>query len=75
MQRLDPLIPDERLRELGVSLRNIDEIKDDPPLRAHHQIEIAESDVEVDDADASAALRERGAKRRGRGGFAHTTFP
>ena len=74
MQRVDALIPDQRLRELSVSLRHIDEIKDDPPLRAHHQIEIAESDVEIDDANAPAALRERDAKRRGRGGFAHTTF-
>ena len=60
--------------ELGVALRDVDEIKDDAPLRAHHQIEIAESDVEIDDADALSALRERDAKRRGRGGFAYTTL-
>ena len=74
VQRVDALIADQRLRKLGVALRHIDEVEDDPPLRAHDQIEIAKSDVEIDDADALSALRERGAKRRGRGGFAYTTL-
>ena len=74
VQRVDALIADQRLRELGVALRHVDEIKDDPPLRAHHQIEIAQSDIEIDDANAASALRERDAKRRGRGGFAYTTL-
>ncbi len=74
MQRVDALIPNERLRELGVALRDVDEVKDDAPLRAHHQIEIAQAHVEIDDADALSPLRERDAKRRGRGGFAYTTL-
>ncbi len=74
VQRLDALVPDQRLRELGVALRNIDEIEDDPPLRAHDQIEVAEANVEIDNADAPSALRERHAKRRRRGGFAHAAL-
>ena len=74
VQSVDALIADQRLRELGVALRHIDKVKDDAPLRAHHQIEIAQPDVEIDDADAPSALGERDAKRRGRGGFAYTTL-
>ena len=74
MQRLDALVPDQRLCELGVALRHIDEIEDDPPLRAHDQIEVAQADVEIDDADALSALCERDAKRRRRGGFAHAAL-
>ncbi len=74
MQRVDALVPNQRLRKLGVALRHIDEVKDDTPLCAHHQIEIAESDVKIDDANPASALRERGAERRGRGGFAYTAL-
>jgi hypothetical protein len=56
VQRVDALVPDQRLRELGVALRHVDEVEDDATLCAHHQIEIAESDVEIDDTDAPAAL-------------------
>ncbi len=71
MQRLDALVPDQRLRELGVALRHIDEVEDDAPLRAHDQIEVAQANIEIDDADALSALRQRDSKRRRRGGFAH----
>src|SRR6202020_1114555 len=74
VQSVDALIADQRLRELGVALCDVDEVKDDSALGAHHQIEIAEPDIEIDDADALSALRERDAKRRGRGGFAYTTL-
>ena len=74
VQRVDALIPDHRLRELGVALSHIDEIKDDAPLGAHDQIEIAQPDVEIDDADALSALRERRPERRRRGGFAHAAL-
>ena len=43
-------------------------------LGAHHQIEIAKSDVEIDDANPPTALRERRPQRRRRGGFAYTTL-
>ena len=74
MESVDALIADQRLCELGVALRDVDEVEDDPPLRAHHQIEIAESDIEIDDANAPPALRERRAKGRRRGGFAHAAL-
>jgi len=74
IQSFDALIADQRLRELGVALRYVDKVKNDAALCAHHQIEIAESDVEIDDANTLSALRERDAERRGRGGFAYTTL-
>ena len=52
VERVDALIADQSLCELGVALRHIDEVEDDPPFRAHHQIKIPQSDIEVDDADA-----------------------
>ncbi len=74
MQGLDPLVADQRLRELGVALSDVDEVVDDPPLRAEHEVEIAQADVEIDDADLLAGLRERRADRGGRGGLAHPAF-
>ena len=74
VQSVDPLVADQRLRQLGVSLRDVDEVIDDPPLRAEHKVEVPQANVEIDDADALAALRERRANRRGRGGFAHPAF-
>ena len=70
----DPLVADQRLRQFGVPLGDIDEVIDDPPLGAEHQVEVSQADVEVDDADLLAALRERRADRRGRCGFAHAAF-
>ena len=61
MERVDALIADQGLCELGVALRHIDEVEDDPPFRAHHQIKIPQSDIEVDHADAPASLCERSA--------------
>ena len=73
-ERVDPLVADERLGELGVAIGDVDEVEDDPPLRAHHEVEIAQADVEIDDADLLAAMRERRAERGGRGGLAHAAF-
>ena len=59
---------------LASPLRDVDEVIDDPPLRAHHEVEVAQPNVEIDDAHALAALRERRADRGGRRGFAHPAF-
>ena len=50
MQRVDELVADKSLVELGVALRDVDEVEDHPALGAQDQIEIAQSDVEIDDA-------------------------
>ncbi len=65
VQRVDALVADQRLRQLGVPLRDVDEVVNDPPLCAHHEVEIAQAHVEIDDADAFARLCERGADRGG----------
>ena len=67
---VEPLVADQRLRELGVALDDVDEVVDDPPLGAHDEVEIAQADVEIDDHDVLAGLRQRGAERGGRGGLA-----
>ena len=74
VQRVDPLVADQRLRQLGVPLGDVDEVIDDPPLCAQHEVEVSQPDVEIDDADALAGLCERRADRRGRGGLAHPAF-
>ena len=60
--------------QLGVALRDIDEIEDDAPLGAHDEIEIAQADVEVDDGDLLTLLGQRGAERRGRRCLADAAF-
>ena len=67
MQRLDALVADQRLRQLGVALHDVDEVVDDAPLGAHDEVEVAQPDVEIDDDDVLARLRQRCAERR-RGG-------
>ena len=69
-QRLDPLVADQRLRQLGVALGDVDEVVHHPALGAHDEIEVAQADVEIDDHDLLAALRQRGAERGGGGGLA-----
>ena len=67
---VEPLVADERLRQLGVALDDVDEVEDDAPLGAHHEVEVAQADVEIDHHDLVAALRQRRAERRRRGGLA-----
>ena len=66
IERLEPLVADQRLRQLGVALHDVDQVVDDAALGAHHEIEVAQADVEVDDDDALARLGERRAERRRR---------
>ena len=62
-----PLVADQRLRQLGVALHDVDEVEHDAALGAHDQVEVAQADVEVDDDHVLPALRQRRAER-GRGG-------
>src|SRR5580693_2822377 len=65
------LVFDQRLIEVGVAIDDVDEIKDDPAFAPHDQIEVAQTDIEVDDDSLVPAQREPGGKRRRGGGLAH----
>ena len=66
VKRLHALVADQRLGQFRFALDNVDEVVDDAPFRAHDEIEIAQADVEIDDDDLVAVLRQSGAQR-GRG--------
>jgi hypothetical protein len=74
VQRVDPLVADQSLGQLGVALDDVDEVVDDPPLRPHHEIQVAQADVEIDHHDLLPALRQRGAKGGGRRGLADASL-
>src|SRR5262249_12442352 len=61
---LDPLVADQRLVERRLAVDDVDEVEDDAALAAHHQIEVAQADIEVDHDRLLAAQREAGADRR-----------
>ena len=50
-QIFQPLVANEGLREVGNTLHHVDEIKDDAPFGAEHEIEVTQADVEVDHDD------------------------
>ena len=67
-QILQPLVADQRLLQLGDALHHVDEVEHHAAFGAHHQIEVAQADVEIDDDDALPALGKCGTERgRGRG--------
>ena len=61
IERLHPLVANERLGELGFSIGDIDEIVNDPALRPQDQVEIAQADVKVDHTHILSRLRKRSA--------------
>jgi hypothetical protein len=69
-QRVEPLVADQRLGELGVALHDVDEVVDDAALGPHHEVEVAQADVEIDDDDVLPPLRERRPERCRRRGLA-----
>ena len=64
------LILDQRLIEIGVAVDHIDEIEHNAALAAHHEIEVAQSDVEIDDHSFMAAQCQPGGKSGSGGGLA-----
>ncbi len=68
---VEALVADQRLGQLGIALDDVDEVVDDPALGAHDEVEVAQADVEIDDADVLTGLGEGGPQGRGRGGLAH----
>ncbi len=57
-KRVHALVADERLRELGVAINDVDEIENDPALCPHHQVEIAQAHVEIDYDNVLARPRQ-----------------
>ncbi len=54
---LEPLVADQRLRKLRDALHHVDEVEHDAAFGPHHEVEVAQADVEIDDDDLVAALR------------------
>ena len=73
-QRVDALVADQRLRQLGVALHDIDQVEHHAALGTHHQVQVAQADVEIDHDHVLALLRQRGAEGRGRGRLADAAF-
>jgi len=73
-QGLQSFISDQSLRKPRNPLHHIDQIEDDPPLRSHHQIEVAQSHVEIYHHDLLPCLRESGAESRGGCRLAHAAL-
>ena len=73
-QILQALVSDQGLRQLGVALHHIDEVKHHAPLRAHYEIEVAQSDVKIHDNDLLAILGERRAECGCRRGLSNAAF-
>ncbi|MOA02937.1 hypothetical protein D3C78_1224140 [compost metagenome] len=68
------LILDQRLIQVGFALDHIDQVIDHPALATHDQVEIAQTDVEVDDCGLVAAQSEAGSEAGTGGGLAHSTL-
>ncbi len=65
-QVVDSLVADQCLGKLGVALNDVDQVEHHAPLRAHHQVQIAQPYIEVDDNHVLALLCQRGTERRRR---------
>ena len=64
VERVDALVANQRLAEVRVALRDVDEVEHHAAFGAHDEIEVAQADVEVDDRDLLPGLRESGADGR-----------
>ena len=62
MEILQPLIANERLGQFCHTADDVDQIEDHATLGAHHQVEIAQSNIEIDDHHFLAVMGERGAQ-------------
>ena len=54
----------------ALAFDRVDDVIDDAVLEAHHDVEVAQADVGVDQHDRVAELRERGAEVGGGGRLA-----
>src|SRR5690606_34080844 len=56
------------------ALEHVDEVVDHPPLTAHHQVEVAQADVEIDHGDFLAATRQPAGEACGGGRLADASL-
>ena len=69
------LVADQRLVELDLFFQHVEQMIFDPALESEHDIEIAQTDVGIDEHDARAALRQRSAEICRRRRLADAAFP
>ena len=69
-----PLVANERLRQLRDAVDDVDQIEHHASFGAEHQVEVAQPDIEVDDDDLLALLGKSGTQRGRRRGFADAAF-
>ena len=74
VQVLDALVPDQRLAQLGLAVDDVDEVVNDAALAAHDQVEVAQTDVEVDRDRLVSLLREAGGDVGAGCGLADSAF-
>jgi hypothetical protein len=70
VELVELLVLDEGLRQLDLFVDDVDEVVHDAALDAHDQVEVAQADVEVDDAGLQPAHREARGEARAGGGLA-----
>ncbi len=68
------LVLDQRLLERSLALDDVDEVIHDAAFAAHDEVEVTQTDVEVDDRNLVAAQREAGGEAGAGRGLAHATF-
>src|SRR3546814_13581537 len=66
----DALVLDQRLTQPGLAVDDVDEVVDDAALAPHHQVEVAEAEIEVDDHRLVPPQRQPGADGGPGGGLA-----
>ena len=71
---VQPFVANERLRQLGDAVDDVDQVEDDAPLGAEHEVQVPQADVEIDHHDLVAAPGQRRTERRRRSGFADAAF-
>ena len=71
---LDPLVLDQRLAEVGLALDDVDEVVHHAALAAHDQVEVAQTNVEVDDDGLEPAQRQSSGEGSARRGLAHAAL-
>ncbi len=71
---LETLVLDQGLGQGCVAIDDVDEVVNHPAFAAHDQVEVPQTDVEVDDDSLVAAQSEAGTDGGAGGGFTNATF-
>src|SRR5581483_2046427 len=71
---LHPLVLDQRLVEIGLAVDDIDEVVHHPALATQDEVEVAQTDVEVDHGGLVAGQRQAGRNGGAGGRLAHTSL-